>query len=72
MSKNRSSLGRRMLHRAGRFLFPLDTPRTDREVNTHRIGDVRTRQYKDTGHIREITGAELRRARQRDENWRRQ
>jgi hypothetical protein len=59
-----------MLRIATRVLFPLDAPRSTDHVRTDRPGDQRTRQYKDSGKQRSITGAELRRCRQRDENRR--
>jgi hypothetical protein len=60
------------LLRAGhRFLFPADAPRTSHSINHHQLGDQRTRTYRDSGKTREISGAELRRNRQRDENSRR-
>jgi hypothetical protein len=70
MARKSDSVGRRLVRDATRFLFPLDAPRSPDHVSSHRLGDKRTRQYADSGREREITGAALRRARQRDENWR--
>jgi hypothetical protein len=70
MSKKKSSLGRILLRGATRFLFPYDAPRSHGQVNDHRYGDKCTRQYKDSGRTREIAGSELRRNRQRAENYR--
>jgi hypothetical protein len=71
MARKSASFGKRFVRGAARFLFPLDAPRSPGHVTSHRLGDKRTRQYADSGREREITGPELRRNRQRDENYRR-
>jgi hypothetical protein len=71
MSKRskKPSVGQRLLTTATRFLFPGDTRHSRSYVNHQHLGDRRTRQYKDSGQTREIHSAELRRNRQRHDNW---
>jgi hypothetical protein len=74
------SMGQRLLTTTACFLFPGDARHSRSQVNHERWGDRRTRQYKErvdkttgevtAGRTREIYGAELRRNRKRDDNWR--
>jgi hypothetical protein len=69
MKRKPETFGGRFVRGATRLLFPMDTPRSHGQINHDRWGDRRERVYKSTGEVRDIKGAELRRNRQRDEDW---